>query len=129
MQLQKLNNSDRKSAQFIRFCINGCAAVGIQYAVFWLMSRFIETNIAFTIGYVVSFCCNFIVTSYWTFHSKPSWKRLTGFGGSHIVNYFVQMGFLNLYLWLDIPKEWSAIMAMASAVPINFLLLRFVYKK
>ncbi len=129
MQLQKLNNSDRKSAKFIRFCINGCMAVGIQYAVFWLLSRFIETNIAFSIGYFVSFCCNFIVTSYWTFHSRPSWKRLTGFGGSHIVNYFVQIGFLNLYLWLQIPKEWAAILAMATAVPINFMLLHFVYRK
>ena len=90
--------------------------------------KWIEVNIAYTLSYFVSFCCNFIITSYWTFHSKPSWKRLTGFGGSHIINYFVQLGFLNFYLWLGVTKEWAALLAMGSAVPINFALLHFVYK-
>lgn len=116
-------------SQFIRFCINGCLAVGIQYAVYYLLLQVgVNANVAFSIGYLVSFCCNFIITSYWTFKSRPSWKRLVGFSGSHIVNYFVQMGFLNLYLYLNIPETWAGIMAMGSAVPINFLLLRFVYK-
>lgn len=86
------------------------------------------TNIAYTLSYIVSFCCNFIITSYWTFHSRPSWKRLIGFGSSHIVNFFVQLAFLNVYLYIGIPKEWSALLAMGSAVPINFMMLRWVYK-
>jgi len=120
---------DAKYGQFIRFCINGVLAVAIQYGVYLLLVQWIDVNVAYTLSYIVSFCCNFIITSYWTFHSRPSWKRLTGFGGSHIVNYFVQMAFLNLYLWLGIPKEYAALLAMGSAVPINFTMLRFVYKK
>jgi len=130
MQLQNLNNSDRKEAEFLRFCINGCLAVCIQYSVYWLMLVFgLEKNIAFTIGYLVSFAYNFIVTSYWTFHSRPSWKRFTGFAGSHVVNYFVQIGFLNLFSLIGFLPKTAGILAMAAAVPINFLLLRFVYKK
>lgn len=116
--------------QFLRFCINGCLAVGIQYAVYYLLLLLeLNANVAFSIGYFVSFCCNFILTSYWTFKSRPSWKKLVGFSGSHIVNYFVQIGFLNLYIHLSIPETWAGIIAMGSAVPINFLLLRFVYRK
>ena len=123
-------SGDNKRGQFIRFCINGCLAVAIQYAVYWLLLQAdCEVNIAYTLSYLVSFCCNFVITSYWTFHSRPSWKRLTGFGSSHIVNYFVQLGFLNLYLWLGIPKEFAALLAMGSAVPVNFAMLHFVYKK
>lgn len=128
--LEEISNKDNKRAQFIRFCINGCLAVAIQYVVYWLLLQVeCEVNIAYTLSYFVSFCCNFIITSYWTFHSRPSWKRLTGFGSSHIVNYFIQLAFLNLYLWLGIPKELAALLAMGSAVPINFLMLHFVYKQ
>lgn len=130
-----MNFKDEKYGQFLRFCINGCLAVAIQYIVYmfllWIFPEGSElwANIAYAVSYFVSFCCNFIITSYWTFHSRPSWKRLTGFGGSHIVNFFLQLGFLNLYLWLGIPKEWAALLAMGSAVPINFMMLHFVYKK
>lgn len=126
--IKEIYNSDPKIGQFLRFCVNGVLAVAIQYAVYWILIKWIDVNIAYTLSYLVSFCCNFVITSYWTFHSKPTCKRLTGFGGSHIVNYFVQLGFLNLYLWLGIPKEWAALLAMGSAVPINFALLHFVYK-
>ena len=128
--------------QFIRFCINGCLAVAIQYAVYWLLLHAMGVagdteggnvttlvNLAYVISYLVSFCCNFIVTSYWTFRSRPSWKRFVGFGGSHFVNFLLQMGFLNIYLWVGVPKEWAAILAMGSAVPINFAMLHFVYRK
>lgn len=128
-------SSDSKRGQFLRFCINGCIAVAIQYVVYWLLIQLSVfggqggANVAYTVSYIVSFCCNFVITSYWTFHSRPSWKRLVGFGSSHVVNFFVQLGFLNVYIWLGIPREWAALLAMGSAVPVNFMMLRFVYKK
>ena len=53
-------------------------------------------NIAYTIGYVTSFICNFFLTSYFTFRSNPSLKRALGFGGSHLVNYLIHMGLFKL---------------------------------
>lgn len=130
MQLNKLNTSNNKKAQFIRFCINGCLAVAIQYIVYLILIYFnVNEFIANTVGYFISFCCNFFITSYWTFKSRPSLKKLGGFGSSHIVNYFIQQGFLALYLWIGVPKWFAALFAMGSAVPINFALLHFVYKK
>lgn len=128
-RIKEIYNSDPKYGQFLRFCINGCLAVFNQYVVYRLLILWINVNVAYTISYIISFAINFIITSYWTFHSRPSWKRLTGFGGSHIVNFFIQLGFLNLYLWLGIPKELAALLAMGSAVPINFAMLHFVFKK
>lgn len=140
--MKMIISADNKRGQFIRFCINGCIAVANQYVVYclllWLMnagdasgwdSLTGKANIAYAVSYLVSFCINFIITSYWTFHSRPSWKRLTGFGSSHLVNFFVQLAFLNLYLWLGIPEKIAAIMAMGSAVPINFAMLHFVYRR
>lgn len=125
--MRKFN--DPKYGQFLRFCINGVLAVAIQYAVYLLLIQWLNEFVANTIGYFVSFCCNFIITSYWTFKSRPSLKKLGGFGSSHIINYLAQQAFLALYLWIGIPKEYAALLAMGSAVPINFAILRFVYKK
>lgn len=129
MNIKELYRSDPKYGQFLRFCINGVLAVCIQYAVYLICIRWMNEFIANTIGYFISFCCNFVITSYWTFKSKPSWKRLTGFGGSHVINYFVQQMFLALFLYIGIGKEWAALFAMGSAVPVNFCLLHFVYRK
>lgn len=128
-ELRAKYKSDPKYGQFFRFCVNGCLAVFNQYAVYWVLIHWINANVAYTISYIVSFAINFVITSYWTFHSRPSWKRLVGFGSSHVVNFFIQLGFLNLYLWAGVPKEWAALLAMGSAVPINFAMLHFVYKK
>lgn len=118
-----------KYAQFVRFCANGVLAVAIQYGVYLLLVQWINPFAANTVGYAVSFCVNFIITSYWTFRSRPSWRKLAGFGGSHIVNYVCQQAFLALFLWAGIAKEYAAIMAMGSAVPVNFMILRVIYKK
>lgn len=126
--LKALLNSDQKRSQFLRFCINGCISTAMQYAIYWLLLPLMNASIALTVGYVLSFLYNFVVTSYWTFHSRPSWKRLTGFGGSHVINYFVQLAFLNLYIFLGMPEEWAGIIAMGSAVPVNFMLVKWVYK-
>lgn len=120
---------ETKYRQFIRFCINGCLAVAIQYGVYLILIQWLNEYVANTIGYIVSFCFNFIMTSYWTFGSRPSLRRLAGFGGSHVVNYLAQQLFLFVYLTLGISSELSALLAMASAVPINFLILRVVYRK
>ncbi len=129
MNIKELYRSDPKYGQFLRFCINGVLAVGIQYAVYLVCILWMNEFVANTIGYIVSFCCNFIITSYWTFRSSPSRRRLIGFSGSHLVNYLVQQMFLALYLYVGIKSEWAALLAMGSAVPINFCLLRFVYNK
>lgn len=122
-------SKDGKRGQFMRFVVNGVAMTCLQYVVYLICILWMNEFVANTIAYAVSFCVNFIVTSYWTFRSRPSWKRFCGFGSSHIVNYCLQQVFLALYLWLGIPKQFAALFAMGSAMPVNFIILHFVYKK
>ena len=44
--------------ELVRFGIVGILAVAIHYAVYWILQYWIDVNIAFTIGYLVSFCFN-----------------------------------------------------------------------
>ena len=126
--VESIFHSKSKRYQFIRYCTVGTIAAGIHYGVYYLFQRHINVIIAYTIGYATSFICNFFLTSYFTFRSAPSLKRALGFGGSHLINYLLHMGLFNLFLYLNISQEIAPLFVLALVVPINFLMLRFVFK-
>ena len=123
-------HSKSKRYQFIRYCTVGSLAAGIHYGVYFVLQEYelVNLNIAYTIGYATSFICNFFMTSYFTFRSNPSLKKALGFGGSHLVNYLIHMGLFNLFLSLDVNQEIAPLFVLAVAVPVNFVMLRFVFK-
>ncbi len=115
--------------EFIRFVIVGILATALHYGLYFILQSFINVNVAYTLGYAISFIANFYLTAYFTFGRKPSWRKAFGFGGAHLVNYLLHMGLLNLFLWLGVPKPYAPIPVFAIAIPINFLLVRFVFKR
>jgi len=119
---------NNKLIEFLRFAIVGIVATAIHYGLYYVLQKYINVNIAYTTGYLVSFVCNFYLTSYFTFKVKPSYKNLFGLGGAHIVNYLLHMGLLNLFLHAGISKTLAPIPVFAIVIPINFLLVRFVFK-
>ena len=81
----------------------------------------------FTAGYAVGFICNYFLTTFFTFRSKPSSRNAVGFGFSHLINYLLEIGLLNLFLWMGAGELLAPILVMIIVVPINFLILHFVY--
>lgn len=128
--IKSVFHSKSKRYQFIRYCAVGSLAAGIHYGVYFVLQEYelVNLNIAYTIGYATSFICNFFMTSYFTFRSNPSLKKALGFGGSHLVNYLIHMGLFNLFLSLDVNQEIAPLFVLAVAVPVNFVMLRFVFK-
>lgn len=121
--------NNEKYMQFMRFVLNGIFVTAIQYGVYLLLQMYIGVNIAYTLGYLVSFAVNFIMTSRFTFRQPMSMRRFLGFSGSHAVNYCVQMGLFNLFLLLGMGRAVAPIPSMAIAVLIQFSILRVVYRK
>ena len=128
--IKSVFHSKSKRYQFIRYCTVGSLAAGIHYGVYFVLQEYelVDLNIAYTIGYATSFICNFFMTSYFTFRSNPSLKKALGLGGSHLVNYLIHMGLFNLFLSLDVNQEIAPLFVLAVAVPVNFVMLRFVFK-
>lgn len=118
----------KNMAEVVRFGIVGIVATAIQYGVYYLLLDWLNETLANTIGYLVSFVCNFIMTTYFTFQVKPDKKKAGGFALSHLVNWTLQSIFLNIFLWMGIPKAWAPLPMFAVCVPINFLLVRFFFK-
>ena len=90
--------------EMVRFSIVGVLITVIHYVVYWLLQLVINVNIAWTAGYIVGFVVNYYLSARYIFREKATAQNGAGFGGAHLVNYFLQMGLLNFFLWLG----WSA---------------------
>ena len=118
----------KKVREFIRFCLVGTVAAGIHYGIYYWLQAYLALNIAYTAGDLISLACNFFMTSYFTFRSKPTVLKATGFGFSHLINYLLHMVLFNVFLWMGVPRLLAPLLVLAVAVPANFILLRWVFK-
>ncbi|MEE3384150.1 MAG: GtrA family protein [Prevotella sp.] len=115
--------------QAIRFCIVGVMAVAIHYAIYLLLKQWMIKVVAFAIGYFISFIANFFMTAKFTFKKDATTKKGVGFLGAHIVNFILQTSLLQMFLWLGVNENFAPIPVYCIAVPVNFMLVRFVFRK
>jgi putative flippase GtrA len=128
MNLRNLFQSE-KFYEFVRFGIVGVMCTLLHYGIYWILKHQINYNIAFTIGYAISFIGNFFMTSYFTFKKKVTIKKGFEFGGVHLFNYLFQMFLLNLVIYLGINKSWAPIPVYCIVIPMQFIFVRFVFKR
>lgn len=62
-------------AEFIRFCIVGVIATGIDAALFYAAKTIVPYQVALVIGYLTSLTVNYYLTTKWTFKVKQTWTR------------------------------------------------------
>lgn len=115
--------------EFVRFGVVGIIATAIHYGLYYILYHFINLNIAYTVGYLISFCCNFWLSAKFTFKEEATAKRGVGFAFSHLINYGMQILVLNIALRLGVPEPLAPVPVYLICIPVNFLLVRFVFKK
>ena len=121
----------------VRFTLVGAFGTGVQYGFYYLLLEFFQspwpnvdilTSVAFTAGFLIEMICNYFLTSFYTFKMRPTWKNAGGFLLGRTVNYFIQLLFLNILIWLHLSEEISGILAIMLAGVINYFVLRPFYK-
>ena len=113
--------------EFLRFAIVGTTSTLIHYLAYWLFQYWIDLNIAFTLGYIVSFCWNYYLSARFTFHKKATASNGVGFGGAHLVNYLLEISLFNLFLSLGFHQLLAPLAVYCISVPANFVMVRFVF--
>ena len=114
--------------EIIRFGLVGTTAAAIHYGTYWLLQHYIDVNIAYTVGYVVSFMVNYYLSAHFTFRQKTSARNGLGFIGAHLTNYFMHIVLFNAFLLVGLSRALAPLAVLAIAVPLNFLMVRFVFK-
>ena len=116
--------SRERIKEILRFGAVGIGATALHYGIYYVLLRWLNHNVAYTVGFVVSFVCNYVASSWFTFRVKTSLQRFVGFGMSHLTNYFVQMVLLNLFIFMGLAASVAPLPVYVLAVPINYLLVR-----
>ena len=113
----------------MRFLNVGVIATIIQFVTYRVCLHYMSPTVANTIGYIVSFAFNFYASTRYTFKVKTNARHGLGFAFSHVVNYLMQTGLLNLFIWLGVSKDWAQIPMFCICVPTNFVLVRYFLKR
>ena len=113
--------------QFVRFAIIGGLSSAVHIGIYYLLLLWTNANVAYITGYVLSFIGNFFLTTYFTFRTKPSWKRFIGFSGSHAVNFLLHVVLLNVLLYLGVNPMVVPFFVIGISMIVQFTILRFVF--
>lgn len=70
----------KKLPEFIRFIMVGVFATALHYGLYFIFQRFINVNIAYSIGYILSFIANFYLTALFTFGKSHPGRKLLASG-------------------------------------------------
>lgn len=110
------------------FGLIGVVATGLHYGIYWCLLGVMRPGWAYTLGYGVSLVANFLLNATLTFRAQATARRGLGFLGAHAVNYGLHISLLSLFLWLGVPEKWAPLPVFAVAVPVNFVLVRRVFR-
>lgn len=119
----------QKFQEFIKFCFVGLLCTGIDAFIFFLLKKKIPYQISLIISYIISFIVNYLLTTYWTFSSKPNAKNVFGMIAAHLINCFIIREFL-MFLFLEylvLTDILSYALMLIISVPLNFLMVKYSY--
>lgn len=125
--IERKGISRKEQGRIFRFAITGTVSTALHYGVYLLLLLWINPSLAYTGGYLAGFILNYFLTTYFTFQSKAGLGNMAGFSVSHVVNYLLELGILNLLIWAGLSKSIAGLVTLVVVVPVNFLILRTVY--
>lgn len=114
--------------EMMRFVAVGALATLIHYGIYLVLLGRMADGVAYTVGYVISFVFNYLLSSRYTFRSQTSVRNGVGFCAAHAVNYLLHISLFHLWMWVGVPEWLVPIPVYAIAIPVNFLLVRLVFR-
>ena len=113
----------------LRFAIVGAASTLITYAVYYLLLVSLDPVPAYTVGYIVGLVFNYMMSARFTFRRSMNVKNAAGFLLTNAFNYVLQVGLLWLFIYWGVAEKIAPLPMYAIAVPVNFIMVRTVFKK
>ncbi|WP_328320597.1 GtrA family protein [Streptomyces sp. NBC_00388] len=116
----------RTLGQFATFAAIGVANTAVYYAVFATLNHWLPYLAAHVLGWAVGITVSFLLNSYITCRTRPTWRAFARYPLSGIVN-VVGSGIL-LYLavsMLGMNEDIAAVAAGVLVTPVSFLLARW----
>ncbi|MDE5646054.1 MAG: GtrA family protein [Muribaculaceae bacterium] len=129
MDIRSFLKDDGRKAEVIRFALVGGFCTLLQYGMYvvFLHAVGVPAVVSTMISYAISFVANFLLSSFFTFHSDPNAKKGLAFAASHLVNMGMQTGLVAIFKGIVGPTL-ALLPALAICVPLNYFMVRFAFK-
>ncbi|MGW8885806.1 glycosyltransferase [Streptomyces sp. NPDC055749] len=116
----------RTMRQFASFVLIGCVNTAVYLAVYYVLNQWIPYLLAHVVGFTVSVIGSFLLNSYITVGTKPSWRGLVRYPLSSVINLVASGALLHLAVsGLEMDKNLAALFAGVLVTPVSFLLARW----
>jgi putative flippase GtrA len=114
-----------RSGQILRFCLVGAVNTATFYGCYRLMLPVMPYFAAYTLAFSLSMAGSFLLNTYFTYRTRPTWHKFALFPLTNATNYALQSaGLFTLVHWLQLNKKVAPLLAAAFAVPFTYVLTR-----
>ncbi len=108
-----------------RFVVVGLINTGVYYGVYLLLNTFLPYLAAHLLAILVAMIGSFFLNTYWTFQTKPTWKKFAIFPLTNLTNYVIQTFGVVLFVeTLHMNEQIAPLVAAVAAIPVTFVLSR-----
>ncbi|WP_411083084.1 glycosyltransferase [Streptomyces sp. cmx-18-6] len=116
----------RTVRQFGSFVAIGFVNTAVYLGVYASLNRWIPYLVAHVVGYAVSIVCSFLLNSYVTCRTRPTWRAFVRYPVSSLVNLVASGALLyGAVSGLGMDKNLAALAAGVLVTPVSFLLARW----
>ncbi|NEB83018.1 GtrA family protein, partial [Streptomyces anulatus] len=116
----------RTVRQFGSFILIGCVNTAVYLGIYASLNRWIPYLTAHVIGYAISIVCSFLLNSYVTCRTRPTWQGFLRYPLSSLVNLVASGALLyGAVSGLGMDKNLAALAAGVLVTPVSFLLARW----
>ncbi|MEU7634482.1 MULTISPECIES: GtrA family protein [unclassified Streptomyces] len=115
--------------QIVRFTVVGGVNTATFYACYLPLHRLLPYFAAYTAGFTLSLVGSFFLNTYFTYRTRPTWKKFLLFPLTQVTNYAVQSaGLVALVSWLGMNSVAAPLAAALLALPVTFVVSRRILR-
>jgi putative flippase GtrA len=111
--------------QIIRFAAVGVVNTATFYGFYLTLHPWMPYFLAYTAAFVLSMIGSFFLNTYFTYRTRPTWKKFLLFPLTNLTNYVVtSTGVFVLVEWVHVSSTIAPLAAAAAAIPFTYILSR-----
>ncbi|WP_370413156.1 GtrA family protein [Streptomyces fradiae] len=113
--------------QVVRFGLVGVVNTGTYYGLYLLLGLWVPYIAAHVLAFALSMVGSFFLTSYFTYRTRPTWKKFLLFPLTNAANFVITtVGVYVLVDLMDVDSTYAPLIAAAAAIPVTFVLSRTI---
>jgi putative flippase GtrA len=116
--------------EFVRFIICGAVNTAASYVIYLALLVFVSYLFAYTISYILGIFTSYYLSARFAFRQKLRLSTALQYPAVYLFQYLFGVGLLYILVdWLGVGKRMAPVIVVLLAVPLTFLMSRFVIKR